>query len=70
MVEWSVYRATAQTNAVIKPIRSAQSSRCAYNLNQPKRREMMQAWADYLDRLRNDVNVVPGDFGQSRGARI
>jgi integrase len=35
--------------------------RAAYNKAQrlPERRKMMQAWADYLDGLREDANVVP-----------
>ncbi len=35
--------------------------RAAYNAAQylPERRKMMQAWADYLDRLRSGSNVVP-----------
>jgi len=35
--------------------------RAAYNKAQrlPERRKMMQAWADYLDSLRDDANVVP-----------
>jgi len=35
--------------------------RAAYNKAQrlPERRKMMQAWADYLDRLRTGAEVVP-----------
>jgi integrase len=35
--------------------------RAAYNRAQrlPERRQMMQAWADYLDALRRGGNVVP-----------
>lgn len=35
--------------------------RAAYNRAQrlPERRKMMQAWADYLDGLRQSSNVVP-----------
>jgi hypothetical protein len=35
--------------------------RAAYNYAQhlPERRNMMQAWADYLDALRAGGNVVP-----------
>ena len=35
--------------------------RAAYNRAQrlDERRKMMQAWADYLDGLRTDANVVP-----------
>ena len=38
----------------------------AYNYAEhlPERRKMMQAWADYLDRLREGSNVVPGRFGK------
>ena len=37
------------------------SVRAAYNYAEylPERREMMQAWADYLDRLKNGVEIVP-----------
>lgn len=42
----------------------------AYNRTKhlDKRREMMQAWADYLDQLRlqaNSTNVIPGKFGMN-----
>lgn len=38
----------------------------AYNYAQhlPERRKMMQAWADYLDVLRNERKVVAGKFGK------
>jgi integrase len=31
----------------------------------PERREMMQCWADYLDNLRDNGNVVAGKFGRA-----
>jgi integrase len=38
----------------------------AYNYAEhlPERRKMMQAWADYLDRLRDGGNVIAGSFGR------
>ncbi|PTU28232.1 tyrosine-type recombinase/integrase [Stenotrophobium rhamnosiphilum] len=38
----------------------------AYNYAEhlPERRKMMQAWADYLDVLRDNRNVVEGNFGR------
>ena len=35
--------------------------RAAYNYAEhlPERRKMMQAWADYLDRLATGANVIP-----------
>lgn len=35
--------------------------RAAYNFAEhlPERRKMMQAWADYLDRLRDGAEVIP-----------
>ncbi|MBL6749445.1 MAG: tyrosine-type recombinase/integrase [Nevskia sp.] len=40
--------------------------RAAYNRAEhlPERRKMMQAWADYLDALREDRKVVAGGFGR------
>jgi hypothetical protein len=40
---------------------SALFNSAAYNKAQrlPERRKMMQAWADYLDGLREGANVVP-----------
>lgn len=40
--------------------------RAAYNYAEflPERRKMMQAWADYLDALREDRKVVSGRFGR------
>ena len=39
----------------------------AYNYAEhlPERRKMMQAWADYLDALRDDRKVVAGNFGRA-----
>jgi integrase len=39
----------------------------AYNYAEhlPERRKMMQAWADYLDRLREGGNVIAGNFGRA-----
>lgn len=33
----------------------------AYNRTShlPERHKMMQAWADYLDKLKNETNVIP-----------
>ena len=33
----------------------------AYNYAEhlPRRREMMQAWADYLDELKRDIRIIP-----------
>lgn len=41
--------------------------RAAYNYAEylPERRKMMQAWADYLDRLAEESNVVAGKFGKA-----
>lgn len=41
--------------------------RAAYNYAEylPERRRMMQAWADYLDRLAVESNVVAGNFGKA-----
>ena len=41
--------------------------RSSYNFAEylPKRREMMQAWADYLDALRDERKVVAGNFGRA-----
>ena len=41
--------------------------RAAYNYAEhlPERRKMMQAWADYLDTLRQDRKVVAGNFGRA-----
>ncbi|WP_421793889.1 tyrosine-type recombinase/integrase [Hydrocarboniphaga effusa] len=41
--------------------------RAAYNYAEflPERRKMMQAWADYLDRLAEGGNVVAGNFGRA-----
>jgi integrase len=43
--------------------------RAAYNYAKhlPERRKMMQAWADYLDRLRSAAPAVPAKSGQLRG---
>lgn len=43
------------------------SIRAAYNYAQylPERRKMMQSWADYLDSLRDDGNVLIGVFSKS-----
>lgn len=40
--------------------------RAAYNYAEylPERRKMMQAWADYLDRLAAERNVLEGSFGK------
>jgi hypothetical protein len=40
----------------------------AYNYAEhlPERRKMMQAWADYLDRLRDERNVIAGNFMRRR----
>ncbi len=37
------------------------SIRAAYNYAEhlPERRKMMQAWADYLDALKGDADVIP-----------
>lgn len=41
--------------------------RAAYNYAEflPERRKMMQAWADYLDVLREDRKVITGNFGRA-----
>ena len=41
--------------------------RAAYNYAElmPERRKMMQAWADYLDVLRDDRKVIAGKFGRA-----
>ncbi len=41
--------------------------RAAYNYAEhlPQRRKMMQAWADYLDALRDNRNVVSAQFGKA-----
>jgi integrase len=41
--------------------------RAAYNYAEhlPERRKMMQAWADYLDVLREDRKVIAGKFGKA-----
>ncbi len=41
--------------------------RAAYNYAEhlPERRKMMQAWADYLDALRDERKVVAGNFGRT-----
>jgi integrase len=41
--------------------------RAAYNYAEhlPERRKMMQAWADYLDALRENRKVVAGRFGRA-----
>ena len=41
--------------------------RAAYNYAEylPERQKMMQAWADYLDRLASESNVVAGSFGRA-----
>lgn len=41
--------------------------RAAYNYAEylPERRKMMQAWADYLDRLAAESNVIAGGFGKA-----
>jgi len=41
--------------------------RAAYNYAEhlPERRKMMQAWANYLDVLRDDRKVVAGNFGRA-----
>jgi len=38
--------------------------KAAYNYAEylPERRKMMQAWADYLDALREQRKVIPGRF--------
>ena len=43
------------------------SVRAAYNYAEhlPERRKMMQAWADYLDALRESRKVVAGKFGKA-----
>lgn len=43
------------------------SVRAAYNYAEhlPERRKMMQAWADYLDVLRDDRKVIAGKFGKA-----
>jgi hypothetical protein len=33
----------------------------------PERRKMMQAWADYLDKLAHDAQVVHGRFHKVTG---
>ena len=42
--------------------RNAVSAAYNYAEHLPERRKMMQAWADYLDTLREERNVIPGNF--------
>jgi len=42
--------------------RNAVSAAYNYAEHLPERRKMMQAWADYLDVLRNQLRVVVGIF--------
>lgn len=44
--------------------------RAAYNYAEhlPERKKMMQVWADYLDSLKSEDNVVPMGLGLKRGA--
>jgi len=44
--------------------RNAVSAAYNYAEHLPERRKMMQAWADYLDLLRNERKVVVGAFGR------
>jgi hypothetical protein len=41
--------------------------RASYNFAEylPERRKMMQAWADYLDALRDERKVIVGPFGRA-----
>ena len=42
-------------------------TRAAYDRSEhwPERVKIMQVWADYLDTLRTDGNVIAGQFGRA-----